>query len=84
KKIKKAYYDEFFTLDILGSLHKFKGPVLIIHPEQDRHIPITDARDLFTAATKPKKLVIIKGADHQLRETKHFRKLCKYLETFIQ
>ncbi|HIJ10769.1 TPA: alpha/beta hydrolase, partial [Candidatus Woesearchaeota archaeon] len=57
KRIKKAYYDEFFTLDILGSLHKFKGPVLIIHPEKDQHIPITDARDLFTAATKPKKLV---------------------------
>lgn len=66
KKLKKAFYDEFFTLDILGSLKKFRKPLLIIHGEKDEAIPVhKDPQELFAAANKPKKLVVIKGADHR-------------------
>ena len=82
KKIKKCYYDEFFTLDVLGSLHKFTKPVLIIHGEKDEAIPLRDARELFNAARRPKKLLIIKEADH--RFTNHFSKLTRQIKLFLK
>jgi pimeloyl-ACP methyl ester carboxylesterase len=85
KRIKKAYYDEFFKLDVLGSLKKFKKPVLIVHPEKDQHIPLQkDPQELFAAARKPKKLVVIRGADHQFTNKEHFRKLMKIIHQFVK
>ncbi|MBI2666515.1 alpha/beta fold hydrolase [Candidatus Woesearchaeota archaeon] len=66
KKIKRAFYDEFFQLDVLGSLKKFKKPLLIIHGEKDEAIPVQkDPQELYAAANQPKKLLIIKNADHR-------------------
>lgn len=65
-KIKKAFYDEFFTLDLLGSLSRNRAPVLIVHGSKDRNVlPWKDPYELYSAARKPKRLVIIKGADHR-------------------
>ncbi len=84
KKLKKAYYEEFFTLDIEKSLHKYKGDVLIIHPEKDEFIPLKDAKQLLHAATKPKKLVILRDADHRFTKPAHFRKLITVVNKFCK
>ncbi|MFH1275682.1 MAG: alpha/beta hydrolase [Candidatus Woesearchaeota archaeon] len=84
KKLKKAFYDEFFKLDIQKSIKKFKKPLLIVHGEKDQAIPLSDPEELFSNANKPKKLVIIKGADHQFSSKKHFRKLLKVINEFIK
>lgn len=39
-------------------------PVLLLHGEEDRIIPISHARRLFDAARQPKQLVTFPGADH--------------------
>lgn len=65
KRLKKAFYDEFFTLDILSAIRKLKRPLLIIHGEKDEFIPVhKDPQEVYQTANKPKKLIIVKGADH--------------------
>lgn len=85
KKLKKAFYDEFFKLDVLGSLRKFKKPVLIIHGEKDEAVPVNkDPVELYEAANKPKKLCIIKGADHKFSKTRYLRKVVHSIANFIK
>ena len=84
KKLKKAFYDEFFTLDIPAAIRKYKKPLLIIHGEKDESVPLKDAQELFTMANKPKKLVIIKDADHRFSKTLHFVKVLKVVRDFIE
>lgn len=43
-------------------------PVLILHGEADDLVNISHARRLFERAGEPKKLVILKGAGHRLRQ----------------
>ena len=84
KSLSKAFYDEFFTLDVLGSLNKFKNPVLIIHGENDEDVPVTkDPIELHEAA-KDSKLVIIKNADHKFLDTEHWKELITEVDSFIR
>jgi len=84
KKLKKAFYDEFFTLDIPKAIKKYKRPLLIVHGEKDEAIPLRDPKELFKNAHKPKKLVIIRGADHRFSKPEHFKKLIKTIHRFIK
>lgn len=84
KKLKKAFYDEFFTLNIPHAIKRYKRPLLIIHGEYDEAVPLKEAQELFQYAHKPKKLVIIKGADHRFSHPLHFLKLIKTIHTFIK
>jgi putative redox protein len=43
-------------------------PVEIVHGDQDTTVPPEHAHLLFEAACRPKKLIIIEGAGHQLRK----------------
>jgi uncharacterized protein len=43
-------------------------PVQIVHGDQDTTVPPEHAHLLFEAACRPKKLVILEGAGHQLRK----------------
>jgi len=84
KKLKKAFYDEFFKLDVLKSIKKFKKPLLIIHGEKDV-IPATkDPIELYKAARKPKKLVIMKGAGHKLASRKWLGRYTREISKFIK
>ena len=85
KKLKRSFYDEFFTLDVLGSLHKFKKPVLIIHGSKDESVPVEkDPQELYSAANEPKKLIIINGADHKFSKLRHGLKVLYYINKFIK
>jgi len=47
-------------------LASVKSPVLIVHGDLDRTIPVAEAQLLFAAANEPKKLMIIPGAGHNI------------------
>jgi len=84
KKLKKAFYDEFFKLDVLGSVHKFKKPILIVHGEKDEAVPVNkDPHELYRAASGRKKLVIMGGGDHRLSKQKHWKKTVLEIKKFI-
>lgn len=42
-------------------------PLLIVHGEADELIPVSEARELYRKAGKPKELALIPGAGHRLR-----------------
>jgi fermentation-respiration switch protein FrsA (DUF1100 family) len=43
-------------------------PLLLVHGSQDETVDVSDAHRLYDRAGKPKKLVIIDGAGHRLRQ----------------
>ncbi|MHB8763687.1 MAG: alpha/beta hydrolase, partial [Deferrisomatales bacterium] len=46
-------------------IRAYPGPTLVIHGEQDRLLPVANARALFAAAgAADKRLLVIPGADH--------------------
>jgi len=50
--------------DNLARIGKVKCPVLVIHGDRDRIVPIDQGRNLFDAAPEPKDLYVRRGADH--------------------
>ncbi len=85
KKLKKAYYDEFFKLDLLGSLARWRKPLLIVHGGNDEYIPADkDPVELYQAARCPKKLVVIRGADHRFTKVWHFARLLWEIKKFLR
>ena len=64
KKLKKEFYDEFFTLDLPEALRKFRKPVLIVHGEKDEGVPVFNAREVYKMMRGRKKLMIVREADH--------------------
>ena len=84
QRLKKTFYDEFFTLDIQKAMKRYKKPLLIIHGENDQSVPLKEAEELLKIANKPKRLVIIKGADHRFSRPEHFRKVLKVIKKFMR
>lgn len=83
KTMKKAFYDEFFTLDVQHSLHRFRRPILIVHGEKDEEVPVTEAYQLYETANEPKQLVIIPGADHTFSSVKYAAKVLWQIIRFV-
>ena len=84
KKLKKAFYDEFFTLNIPKSLKKYYHPLLIVHGSKDESVPVKEAHQLYKIANKPKKILIIRGADHRFTKKRHQLQLLWNLYRFIK
>lgn len=53
--------DEYDSMQKIG---KYSVPVLFIHGEKDRMIPIRLARELYAAAREPKEFLAIPNGDH--------------------
>lgn len=84
KKLKKAFYDEFFTLDIPRAIKKFRKPILIIHGERDFIPWDKEGYALFKFANRPKKFVLIKGADHGFNLPSEWRSVVRHIIKFIR
>jgi fermentation-respiration switch protein FrsA (DUF1100 family) len=46
----------------------FPRPLLLVHGSKDETVPLADAHRLYDRAGEPKKLVIVDGAGHRLRQ----------------
>ncbi len=84
KKLKKAFYDEFFVLNISRALKKYRKPLLIVHGSKDEAVPLLEAKDLYKTANEPKKLIVISGADHQFSSLWHGLQVFKHVVVFIR
>jgi dipeptidyl aminopeptidase/acylaminoacyl peptidase len=74
KKLTANFFEDIQKYDLLNSIEKISS-ILIIHGELDELIPVGHAYKLFKAAKEPKKLEIIKGADHRFSNIKHLDKV---------
>jgi esterase/lipase len=84
KRLKKSYYNEFFTLNIPKAIKKYHHPLLIIHGTEDHAIPLKEAKELHNIANKPKRLIFIKGADHRFSRKYHQLKVVWHIYRFIK
>ena len=50
--------------DSIGRIADINGPLLVIHGEADRTIPVSHGRKVFAAAPEPKTGVFVPGAGH--------------------
>jgi uncharacterized protein len=53
-----------YRFDTVELLRGFTRPVLVIHGDRDRIIGVSLGRELFDSLPGPKKLVVVRGADH--------------------
>ena len=57
--------EDVLKVEPIRHLVRYRGPTLVIHPENDESVPISHARDFFQAAgSGTKEIAIIAGADH--------------------
>jgi len=84
KSLSRAYYDEFFMIEILEALKKCKIPILIAHGDKDESVPFeTNPYELYEVANYPKWFVRISGADHKFTEEHHWINLKKAMTRFF-
>ena len=50
--------------DSLSAIRNYDGALLVIHGEEDRTVPVSFGRKLFSAAREPKKAYWVAGAGH--------------------
>ncbi len=50
--------------DSLAKINRVKAPLLLIHGEQDKVVPVIQGKALFAAANEPKEAMFIPGAGH--------------------
>jgi hypothetical protein len=51
--------------DSLARIGQVKGPILVLHGERDRVVPVRFGRALFDAAPEPKELWLAREAGHE-------------------
>ena len=49
----------------LSAIRRVRAPVLIVHPADDRYIPLENGKQLFAAASSRKAFYVIAGATHE-------------------
>lgn len=54
--------DQFRTKDFIANV---RMPLLIVHGDQDRSIPVEQAKELFGLAPEPKSLIVMDGSGHE-------------------
>jgi len=79
-------FDE--TRDGVGNRDKiagYRGPLLVIHAEDDHLIPFQNGRELFEASPgRNKRLIPIPGADHNTLMVIGFSEYMEAVETFLR
>jgi dienelactone hydrolase len=58
-----------------NKIKKVKCPMLIIYGDNDKLFDVKVFKELYKIANKPKKLVVIKGADHIFSKPEHLKEM---------
>lgn len=72
RKFKKEFYDDMRKYDLLQAI-KEAPPILIIHGDSDEIVPLEHSYKLYEAASGPKSIKVIKGADHIFSRAEHLK-----------
>ena len=63
-------FDDFNALANARRTNK----ILFIHGTKDEVVPVQESQALYAAARSPKKIVLVRGADHRFSKTAHLRR----------
>jgi len=72
-KFNESIYTDFETYDLLSEAMKVSC-ALVMHGEIDETVPCSEGKTIYKSLKKPKKLEIIKGADHIFSNLSHREK----------
>lgn len=64
RAVKRAYGYSFYEASALNQVKKAKIPILFIHGSADDFVPVWMTHELHAAASCPKELLIVEGAEH--------------------
>ena len=59
-------------------------PLLVIHGEADKSVPLKCGEDLFAAAIEPKRWLLVEKGNHLLSSTSHMKKAAREIAAFVQ
>lgn len=65
-RLNSTLLEDVERLDVAAAARKISAPVLVLHGDRDATVPVDEARELYGALAGPKRLVILKDADHRL------------------
>ena len=71
---KKDFYEDLRKYDLLKAIRR-APPILILHGSLDEVVHLEHSQKLYEAAAEPKRLEIIKGADHVFSQNGHLNKV---------
>ena len=69
-KIKPLLNHKYLTWDISDQLKHLRH-IFILHGDSDTIVTPTNAHEIYTTSSNPKKLIIQKGGDHRMSKKKH-------------
>jgi esterase/lipase len=75
--MKKDFWDEIKRIGDINEnkIKRLDCPMLIVCGDKDKYFDKEVFKDLYNFAKKPKKLVLIKDADHIFSDSKHLKKM---------
>lgn len=62
------FINDFDKYDLLACIRKIKSPVLVLHGDRDKVVPLQQAETMWANANDPKQLKIIQNGDHQFSQ----------------
>jgi len=65
-------------------IHQIRSPLLVIAGDRDQTVPIQQSRRLYEAASAPKTLVVVPGADHNDHELLVGDEIIRAIVRFLQ
>ncbi len=76
KKVRFGAFEDAKTYDMNSIGQSITAPTLVIHGDRDTTVPLSHPQGIIASiASKDKKLVIVKGADHFFISPLHFKQL---------
>lgn len=78
------FWRDFANYNLLETIAEISRPICIIHGEKDSKAPLSEAEVFYRAAKEPKKLVVIKNADHGFYEPKEREEMVKETIEWLQ
>jgi pimeloyl-ACP methyl ester carboxylesterase len=74
KRLNASLLIDLENIDVLACARKVTCPVLILHGDADKVVPIEEAYELHDCLTQTKRLSILEGSDHRLSNPEMMRR----------
>lgn len=74
RRLNVTLLEDLEKLDVPGAARKISCPALVIHGDQDDTVSVEEGHELYAELKGPKKLGILRGADHRLSQPAHLQK----------
>ncbi|MDY6766412.1 MAG: alpha/beta fold hydrolase [Candidatus Nanohaloarchaea archaeon] len=70
-KIGWQFYEDLQQYDALEVVGDIAAPVRFVHGSDDEIVPVENSEQLYEAASEPRDLHVVEGADHLFRRNEH-------------